>query len=68
MGSFRLGVFAAIITAVVSGCDGGGATETTMPATTPKAPPEAEQIKKDMDKRFQTGPARTPAPTGDTKN
>jgi hypothetical protein len=67
MRSVRLGIVAAIIAVISTGCDGGGQTETTMPTTAPALPPETDQMKKDMEARFHTGPGGTRSPYSSAK-
>lgn len=59
------GVIGLILFATAPGCDSGNPVETTMPTVAPKAPPEADQIKKDMEKRFP-GSTGTKSPAGQT--
>ena len=47
-----LGVIGGILISLAGGCDPGKTVETNMPTTPQQNPPEAEQIKKDMEKRF----------------
>jgi hypothetical protein len=63
MRSFRLGLVGATLAALVIGCDSGTTVETTMPTTPAVLPPEADQIKKDMDKRFQKGGSKSTSNT-----
>jgi hypothetical protein len=66
MRSFRLGVVGAILAALIAGCDGGSGVETTMPTAPITMPPEMEQMKNDMNKRFHANSAR-PKPTSSAR-
>ncbi len=61
MRAFRVGVAGTILAAVVAGC-GGSDEGTTMPASPPQMPPEADQMKKEFEKGLKSNFTGSKAP------